>query len=61
MASVFLLLVFFIDCRGVSDKHCLCPFFILVDSIHRVFLLNFMVGEICPNSLQCFSVKCLNN
>ena len=27
MAFVFLILVFFIDQRGVSDKHCLWPFF----------------------------------
>ena len=30
MAFVFLILVFFIDQRGVSDKHCLLSFFSLI-------------------------------
>ena len=33
MAFVFLILVFFIDQRGVSDKHCLWPFFHLAQFV----------------------------
>ena len=41
MAFVFLILVFFIDCRRVSDKHYLMSFFSFLSFFHFVNFLSF--------------------
>ena len=48
---VFLILVFFIDQRGVSDKHCLLSFFSLKPNfIHpEVFANKIGFGGLSPN------------
>ena len=67
MAFVFLILVFFIDQRGVSDKHCLLSFFsfsaaiLLINEMLSVYIgtligqkriRQFRSSEFCSKSLR---------
>ena len=52
MAFVFLILVFFIDQRGVSDKHCLLSFFSLSQQCMRY--MRLFLPQQCMRYMRLF-------
>ena len=55
MAFVFLILVFFIDQQGLSDKHCLLSLFSLLNAVLLIFLTDWPCDYLL--NIQVFKEK----